>query len=254
MAVTGLGFMLARDYWSILIAAFVGNMNPTAGDVSSFLPLEHTVLTQIVEPRRRTALFARHSLVGTSPVLQGALAASIPDFAANLAGVPHLVAIELMFGFYGVLGIVASCCTGRCRRRWRLYLLDRKPRWDPRRGSSTTYGPVLHRCFRRGLFRAIAARSVALPNFGISVTTAAAILFWSSICSAISYLLAVPISERFGLINTMVFTHLPSNICLILVPFAPSPPTTIGLLLVRSALSQMDAHADLLCHGRSHSG
>ncbi|MGE5769876.1 MAG: hypothetical protein ACM32G_06235, partial [Betaproteobacteria bacterium] len=58
-------------------------------------------------------------------------------------------------------------------------------------------------------------------KFGVSVATAAAILFWSNICSAISYLLAVPISERFGLINTMVFTHLPANICLILVPFAP---------------------------------
>jgi hypothetical protein len=77
-------------------------------------------------------------------------------------------------------------------------------------------------------------------TFAISVTTAASILFWSSICSAISYLAAVPIAARIGLINTMVFTHLPSNILLILIPFAPDLATAIGLLLARSALSQMD--------------
>jgi predicted MFS family arabinose efflux permease len=77
-------------------------------------------------------------------------------------------------------------------------------------------------------------------TFHISITAAAAILFWTSICSAISYLVAVPIAERIGLINTMVFTHLPSNVLLMLVPFAPDLATAIGLLLARSALSQMD--------------
>jgi predicted MFS family arabinose efflux permease len=72
------------------------------------------------------------------------------------------------------------------------------------------------------------------------VTTAAAILFWSGICSAVSYLAAVPIAERIGLINTMVFTHLPSNVLLALVPFAPNLPVAIALLLARAALSQMD--------------
>jgi predicted MFS family arabinose efflux permease len=77
-------------------------------------------------------------------------------------------------------------------------------------------------------------------TFQVSVTTTAAILFWSGICSAISYLIAVPIAERIGLINTMVFTHLPSNVFLMMIPFAPDLTTAIGLLLARSALSQMD--------------
>jgi predicted MFS family arabinose efflux permease len=77
-------------------------------------------------------------------------------------------------------------------------------------------------------------------RFQISVTAAATILFWSGICSAISYLIAVPIAERIGLINTMVFTHLPSNVLLALLPFAPDLTTAIVLLLARSALSQMD--------------
>jgi predicted MFS family arabinose efflux permease len=76
--------------------------------------------------------------------------------------------------------------------------------------------------------------------FRVSVATTASILFWSSLCSAVSYLLAVRIATRIGLINTMVFTHLPSNILLILIPFAPNLATAIALLLARSALSQMD--------------
>jgi MFS family permease len=76
--------------------------------------------------------------------------------------------------------------------------------------------------------------------FHLSVPAASAILFWSSVCAALSFLVAVPVSERIGLINTMVFTHLPSNIFLILVPFAPNLSTAIGLLLARNALSQMD--------------
>ena len=76
--------------------------------------------------------------------------------------------------------------------------------------------------------------------YGLSVATAGTILFWSGLLSALSFLLAVPISTRFGLVNTMVFTHLPSNIFMILVPFAPNLATAIGLLLARSALSQMD--------------
>jgi MFS family permease len=74
----------------------------------------------------------------------------------------------------------------------------------------------------------------------LEVATTATILFWTGVCSAVSYLVAVPIAERIGLINTMVFTHLPSNILLILTPLAPNLATAIALLLVRSALSQMD--------------
>ena len=77
-------------------------------------------------------------------------------------------------------------------------------------------------------------------SFHISVTAAAAILFWSGLFSAASYLVAVPIAARIGLINTMVFTHLPSNILLMLLPFAPNLELAIALLLARSALSQMD--------------
>jgi len=77
-------------------------------------------------------------------------------------------------------------------------------------------------------------------RFALSVATAAAIFFWASICSAVSFLIAVPVSKRFGLINTMVFTHLPANFFLMALPFAPNLPIAIALLLARGLLQQMD--------------
>jgi predicted MFS family arabinose efflux permease len=77
-------------------------------------------------------------------------------------------------------------------------------------------------------------------RFDLSVATAGTIFFWTGVCSAGSYLVAVPLARRFGLVNTMVFTHLPANMLLVLVPFMPTLPLAILLLLARSALSQMD--------------
>jgi MFS family permease len=241
MAATGVGFAVTTAFWPLLVIAFVGTMNPTSGDASVFLPLEQTALTQTVEPRRRTALFARYSLIGSAAGALGVLAAAAPDLAANWAGCTRAAVTQLMFGLYGALGVLA--------------LLLYRPLSPAVEASSAVSQTPLHQS------RSLVYRMAALfgmdsfgtgflvqsllalwlyQTFAISVTTAASILFWSSICSAISYLVAVPIAARIGLINTMVFTHLPSNILLILIPFAPDLATAIVLLLVRSALSQMD--------------
>src|SRR5690242_20285397 len=84
---TGLGFAGVREFWPLLVIAFVGTMNPTSGDASIFLPLEQTVLTEIVEPRQRTALFAHYSVVGSLAGALGVLAAAFPDFVVAWAGV-----------------------------------------------------------------------------------------------------------------------------------------------------------------------
>jgi MFS family permease len=241
MTATGAGFMLVRDYWPILIVAFVGTLNPTAGDVSLFLPLEQTVLAQSVDPRRRTALFARYSLVGTLVGALGTLSASLPDLAAHRAGMAPLLAMQLMFGLYGALGIVALLLYRPLSPA--IEAASVAPRAPLGPSKRIVYSLMALFCidaFGGGFFVQSLLALWLYQNFGISLATAAAILFWASICSAISYLLAVPISERFGLINAMVFTHLPSNLCLIVLPFAPDLATAISLLLARSALSQMD--------------
>ena len=92
-------------------------------------------------------------------------------------------------------------------------------------------------------------------RFGLSVSTAAAIFFWASICSAVSFLIAVPVAKRFGLINTMVFTHLPANLFLMLLPFAPNLPIAIALLLARgSAAADGRADPDLVRDGGGNAG
>jgi MFS family permease len=240
MAATGAGFALATNFWPVLIVAFVGTMNPTSGDVSVFLPLEHTMLAQTIEPRRRTALFARYSLVGTLAGAVGTLAASFPDLAVAWSGWGRLAAMQAMFGLYGALGVVALLLYRPLSPAVEAVSEAAAPLKESRR---IVYGLVALfsiDAFGGGFFVQSLLALWLYQAFGLSVTTAASILFWTSICSAISYLLAVPISERFGLINTMVFTHLPSNLLLIVVPFAPDLGTAIGLLLARSALSQMD--------------
>jgi len=100
MVATGLGFAIAQNFWPLLFIAFVGTINPTSGDASIFLPLEQTVLTQTIEPRRRTALFARYSIVGSLAGALGTLAASAPDFVMDWAGLGRSVAIQIMFVLY----------------------------------------------------------------------------------------------------------------------------------------------------------
>jgi len=241
MAATGAGFAATTGFWPLLVIAFVGTMNPTSGDASVFLPLEQTALTQIVEPRRRTALFARYSLVGSVAGALGILAAATPDLAASWAGCTRAAVTQLMFGFYGMLGIVALLLYRPLSSAVEAtFAAPPAPLQQSRRLVYRMAALFGMDSFGTGFLVQSLLALWLYQTFAISVTTAASILFWSSICSAISYLVAVPIAARIGLINTMVFTHLPSNILLVLIPFAPNLTTAIGLLLARSALSQMD--------------
>jgi MFS family permease len=240
MIATGGAFALSTAYWPIVVVAFIGTINPTAGDVSLFLPLEQTVLAQSVTPADRTALFARYSLIGTLFGGLGVLFASLPEHIAQAANITHVGATQLMFALYGVLGIGALAAYRRL-----------SPTVEAPTATPAALGPskgIVYRLmalfaidsFGSGFFVQSLLALWLYQRFGLSVTTAAAILFWASICSAVSFLIAVPIAKRFGLINTMVFTHLPANVFLIMLPLAPNLPIAIALLLARSLLSQMD--------------
>ncbi len=241
MAATGAGFAVSTAFWPLLVIAIVGTINPTAGDASVFSPVEQTVLTHIVEPRRRTALFARYSVVGSVAGALGILAAAGPDLAVGWTGCAPAAALQAMFGLYAVLGIVSLLLYRPLSPAIEAnYEAPPAPLNQSRRlvyGMAALFGMD---SFGTGFLVQSLLALWLYQSFSISVATAASILFWTSICSAISYLVAVPIAARIGLINTMVFTHLPSNVLLILIPFAPDLTTAIGLLLARSALSQMD--------------
>ena len=241
MAATGAGFAVSTGFWPLLVIAIVGTINPTTGDASVFSPVEQTVLTHIVEPRRRTALFARYSVVGSFAGALGILAAAGPDLAVGWTGCAPAAALQAMFGLYAVLGIVSLLLYRPLSPAIEAnYEAPPAPLNQSRRlvyGMAALFGMD---SFGTGFLVQSLLALWLYQSFSISVATAASILFWTSICSAISYLVAVPIAARIGLINTMVFTHLPSNVLLILIPFAPDLTTAIGLLLARSALSQMD--------------
>jgi MFS family permease len=241
MAATGAAFATTTDYWPLLIVAFVGTINPTAGDVSVFLPLEQTVLTLTAPAQDRTALFARYSLTGTLAGGLGVLMASLPYALSHGFDIDLSAGMRCMFVLYGALAVIA------------LFVYHQlSPAVEaPTHALPVPLGPskgIVYRLmvlfsidsFGSGFFVQSMLALWLFQRFGLSVSTAAAIFFWASLCSAVSFLIAVPISKRFGLINTMVFTHLPANIFLMLVPFAPSLAIAVALLLARGLLSQMD--------------
>lgn len=239
MAGTGLGFALMTDFWPLLLIALVGTLNPSSGDVSVFLPLEHAVLANIVDDSKRTAVFARYSLVGSLLAACGSLAAALPAMIADSAGVA--TAIQAMFAFYALLG----CVAGLLYRGLPGALgVDNRGATAPLAKSKQAV-VALAALFSLDAFGGgfVVQSMVALwlyQRFGMSPAAAGAVFFWTGVLSAASYLVAVRIAGRIGLVNTMVFTHLPSNLCLILVPFMPELSYAIALLLLRSALSQMD--------------
>jgi predicted MFS family arabinose efflux permease len=241
MGATGFGFALFTDFWPLLLIALVGTLNPSSGDVSLFLPLEHAVLAGLANDRQRTAIFARYSLAGALLGATGSLAAALQPAIARVSGISPLDVMRLMFVFYSLI----ACAAGILYRGLPKKLSAAAPqRKTPLHRSRTTVY-TLAALFSLDAFGGgfIVQSMLALwlsRRFEMSLAVAGVVFFWTGILTAISYLVAVRIAGRFGLVNTMVFTHLPSSICLLLLPFAPSLEYAIALLFVRSALSQMD--------------
>jgi hypothetical protein len=226
----------------LLLVAFVGTINPSGGSTSIFVPLEHAVLSGAVTPANRTHAFARYSLIGALAGAFGALAAALPDSHAVL-GLDRLDAIRLMFLAYAVLGALGGFAYAR---------IPVRPRVEQR--SSAALGPS------RGIVYKLAAlfsidsfaggfvvqSLLALwlfERFEMSLAAASLFFFWTSVLSAFSFPVAAWLGSRIGLVNTMVFTHIPASLCLIVAAFAPSVEWALALLLVRATLSQMDVPA-----------
>ncbi len=243
MVATGVGFAVSNGFWPILLVAIIGTMNPSAGDVSVFQPIEQTLLVHAVDPRDRTALFARYAVIGTVVGALGSLAAGLPEWLAG-PGSGRRDAIVAMFWLYAVLGGIAALLYRPLSAA--VELDDAAPRVSlgPSRGIVYRLAALFSLDAFGGGFLVQSLLALWLfQAFGLGIAAAGQILFWMNLCSAISTLAAAPLARRIGLVPTMVFTHLPAQILLILVAFAPSLPVAIGLLLARSLLSQMDVPA-----------
>ena len=240
MAATGVAFSIVDAYAVLLVVAFAGTINPSGGSVSVFVPLEHAVITGEVSAAERTRIFARYSLVGALAGAVGALAAASPEFLGR-TGIGQLTAIKAMFVLYAALGL-AGCLIYRRIPRRPIPHSDQAP---------AALGPSRHIVYKLAALFSLDAFAggfivqslLALwlfERYDMSLPAASLFFFWSGVLSAFSFPVAAWLSRRAGLINTMVFTHIPSSLCLILAAFAPTLPIALALLLLRAALSQMD--------------
>ncbi len=241
MVATGAAFSGAEYFPLVLIIAFLGTTNPSSGDIGIFVPLEHAMLAKDAADDSRTRIFARYSLIGGLSSSAGALAATTPDLLVA-HGADKVGALQAMFGVYAAFGLLAAA----------LYrLLPRARNREEERQPVSALGPSRGIVYRLAALFSLDAFAggfavqslVALwlfERFGLSLTTASLFFFWSNTLAAFSYLAAVRLSKRFGLVNTMVFTHIPSSVCLILAALVPDLTAVLVLLLIRAALSQMD--------------
>jgi MFS family permease len=239
MIATGIAFPSSEHLALIATVAFIGTINPSTGDIGVLVPLEHASLARGVADEQRTHTFARYSLIGALSMAVGALAAGLSDLLIA-SGLERLTAFRVMFYLYGFLGMMSAA----------LYYRLPRAQADPSRPTAPL-GPSRNIVYRLAVLFSLDAFAggftvqslLALwlfEKFSLSVSVASLFFFWAGVLSAFSYPVAARIAGRIGLINTMVFTHIPSSICLILAAFSSSLAITLGLLLVRSALSQMD--------------
>jgi MFS family permease len=238
-ALTGFAFPNVEHFLLIALVAFIGTINPSGGDLGVLVPLEHAVLARGASNERRTQVFARYSLIGALSAAAGALAASLPDFLVS-AGSSQLGAFRLMFYGYAALGI-ASAALYRQVPHARAEEQVRHAPLGPSRKTVYKLAALFSVDAFAGGFVAQSLLVLWLfQKFDLSLSAAGLFFFWASTLSAFSYPVAAWLANRIGLVNTMVFTHIPSSVFLILAAFSPNVYVALGLLLLRSALSQMD--------------
>jgi MFS family permease len=240
MVASGLAFAASRNYSVLLVIAFAGTINPSAGNVSVFVPLEHAALAHEAGDRDRTRMFARYSLAGALAAAVGALVAGAPELVAPL-GLDRLSAMRGMFVLYALLGVAGRVLYSRLPHRQIPANTAPPAALGPSRAIVIRLAALFSLDAFAGGFVVQSLLALWLfQRFHLSLAAAGAFFFCASLLAALSYPVAARLSRRFGLVNTMVFTHIPSSIALILAALAPTLGLALALLLVRAALSQMD--------------
>jgi predicted MFS family arabinose efflux permease len=240
------------SFAALVVVGFIGTLNPTAGDVSVFLPTEQAILPQTVPAHSRTALFARYALVGVLAGAFGSLAAGLPVGIARRLGRSDLSGLRAAFVLYAVAGLVVLVVYRRLTPASEPDTSPAASGATPRRRVPLTESrPVVMRLaalfsldsFAGGFTVQSMLALWLFVRFDLPVATAGAVFFWTGLLTACSMPLSARLARRFGLVNTMVFTHLPAQLFLITAAFMPTAPLAIGFLLARSALSAMDVPA-----------
>jgi MFS family permease len=248
VAATGLAFALSGNLLLLTIAAIVGTLSPGGSEVGPSQPIELAALPQTVPDRFRTNIFAWYNLVGSFASALGALSAGLLAQTLQASGTTPVASYRDVLAVYGALGVVLAFMFSRLSREVEV---PAPPSLD--QGTSRRFG--LHRSrsivlklsglfmvdsFAGGLVTQSFVAYWFLLRFGVAPAGLGAIFFGTNLLAGLSALAAARVASRIGLVNTMVFTHLPSNLLLILVPLMPTLPLTIAMLLARNSISQMD--------------
>lgn len=252
MILAAVTFAATRNFYLLLMAAMIGVISPSGNEVGPFLSIEQASLTQLVSDKKRTRIFAWYNLVGSFATALGALAGGGLSQLLQGLGYTPLLSYRVVVLGYGMIGLLMILLFARMSASIEVTnkiqdVPTSNP--DPSRflglhGSQKTI-LRLAALFSLDAFAGgfVIQSLMALwfsQKFGVEPAMLGAIFFGANILAGVSALSAAWVASKIGLINTMVFTHLPSNVLLILVPFMPSLGLAIGLLLLRFSISQMD--------------
>jgi len=239
MVLTGVAIPSLQHLVFIALVAFIGTMNPDPG-IGVHVPLEQAALAQRASDAERTHIFARYSLIGAISIAAGALAAGAPDLLVSF-GMGRIGGLQAMFYLYAARGLIGALFYSRLPRAEVKETAQQATALGPSRRTVYKLAALFSLDAFAGGFTVQSLMALWLfERFDLSLAAASAFFFWSNVLAAFSYPVAARLGTRFGLVNTMVFTHIPSSVCLILAAFSSNLTIVLTLLLVRSALSQMD--------------
>jgi MFS family permease len=249
MAAAGLAFAFTHNFFFLVVAGTIGVISPSGNEVGPFLSIEQAALSHVVRPATRTLVFAWYTLAGSVATAIGALAGGTVSHALQRSATSAVSSYRSVVVGYAALGILLALLFLRLSSAAEV----RDPGEKSVRDLKTFFGVTRsHRLVLKlsGLFaldafaggfviQSFAAYWFYL-RFGTNPATLGGIFFWANLFAGISALLASRLASRIGLVKTMVYTHLPSNILLILVPLMPTLSLAIAVLLLRFSISQMD--------------
>jgi len=241
MAVAGSVFAVSANPIYLAIAAIIGTISPSGKEVGPFLSIEQAILPETTDERQRTAVFSAYNLIGSLAGALGALAVAIPSFFSFAAVEGYRLLVWSYVGAALLLGFLFALLSPRVESKKSIAAQERHFGVH----KSQTMVAKLAGLFALDAFaggfvvQSIVAYWFYL-RFDTDLNSLGGIFFGTNLLSALSFLAAPAIARRFGLLNTMVFTHLPSNFLLLLMPLMPGVKGAVLLLLARNSLSQLD--------------
>ena len=244
MVAAGMTFAWTRDFLLLVVAGTIGVISPSGNEVGPFLPIEQAALAHVVPPDSRTTVFAWYTLAGSLATAAGSLCGGVLSQGLQRTAATPLASYRVVVLLYAVLGAVLALLFTRLSPATEVAAPEATP---TRFGIGRSRAVVLRLsglfaldAFAGGFVIQSFAAYWFYLRFGVKPATLGMIFFWANVLAGVSALLATRLAARFGLVKTMVFTHLPSNVLLVLVPLMPNLPLAILVLLTRFSISQMD--------------